>query len=87
MIGESYESAVQVDTLSDTEIEFTGSAYSLTLLYDKIMNCPTIKVQSSLSRDELIPNYVTSCIARLIDEKGTSMVKDKSKYTIKFTKL
>lgn len=87
LAGESYERAVQLDTINNNTIEFTGSAYSILGLYDKIMNCPDIKVECSMKREEIVPNFITDPVDRFIREKGTSIIKDVSKYTVQFRRI
>lgn len=85
--GQSYERAVPIKTIDDNTIECTGSAYSLIGIYDKLVNDKEIKVVCNMKREELIPNFVTNPIERFIIEKGTSMIKDLSKYTVQFKKV
>lgn len=68
-------------------IEFSGSAYSLIGIYDRIMGCHDIKVECSLKREDLIPSFVINPIDRFIKENGTCLVKDLSSYTIQFKKV
>lgn len=51
------------------------------------MNCPDLKVECNLKREDLIPKFVTDPIERFIKEKGTNIVMDESKYELVFTKL
>lgn len=87
LCGESYERALQLDTVDENTIEFTGTAYNILGLYDKIMNCPDMRVECSMKREEIIPNYITDPIDRFIREKGTSVIKDVSKYTVQFKRI
>lgn len=87
LAGESYERALQLETVDNNTIEFTGSAYSILGLYDKIMNCPDIKVECSMKREEIVPNFITDPVDRFIREKGTSIIKDVSKYTVQFKRI
>lgn len=87
LAGESYERALQLNTIDENTVEFTGSAYNILGLYDKIMNCPDMKVECSMKREDIIPNYITDPIDRFIREKGTSVIKDVSKYKVQFKKV
>lgn len=87
LLGVSYEKACPMKTIDDDTIEYEGNAYSLLGIYDKIMNCPDLKVKCSMERSELIPKFVEDPIDRFIQEKGTCIVKDLSKYTIQFRKV
>lgn len=86
--GISYERATELKQIDEDTIEFSGSAYQLLSLYDKLMNHKDlIQVECSVKREDLIPQFVTNPIERFILEKGTSMIKDLSKYTIQFHKV
>lgn len=87
LVGPSYESAAPMTTIDDNTIEFTGNAYGLGKLYDKIMRCPDIRVECDTPRESLVPNFINHPIDRFIREGGTSIIKDTSKYTIRFKKL
>jgi len=87
LAGDRYESACGMSQIDEDTIEFKGSADSLIRIYDKIMGCPKLKVSCSMKREELIPNYITDPMLRFIDENGTSIVKDKSSYSIQFRRL
>lgn len=87
-LGISYESAMGLKQIDNNTIEFSGSAYQLLGLYDKLMkHKDLIKVECSVKREDLVPQFVTNPIERFIIENGTSMIKDLSKYTIQFKKL
>ena len=87
LAGDAYERAMEMKMIDDNTIEFTGNAYSMVKMYDKIMNCPTLKVQCDTKREDLIPKWVTDPIDRFIKEKGTNIIKDLSSYTVRFTKV
>lgn len=87
LLGVSYEKACPMKMIDDNTIEYKGNAYSLLGIYDKIMNCPELKVECSVKREELVPEFITDPIDRFIREKGTCIVKDVSKYKIQFHKL
>lgn len=88
LIGTAYNSAQTINQIDDNTIEITGDADSLLSLYDRLLGFPDlIKVECSVKREDLIPQLVTNPIERFIIEKGTSMIKDLSKYTIQFHKI
>lgn len=87
LTGTSYEAASQINTVDNNTIEFTNSAYCLIKLYDRIMNCPDLKVECSMNREDLVPNFITHPMDRFIREKGTCIVKDVSSYTIRFKRV
>ena len=73
--------------IDDNTIEFSGNAYSMIKMYDKIMNCPDLKVECNVKREDLVPKWVTHPIDRFIKEKGTNIVKDLSSYTVQFRRI
>ena len=88
LIGTAYNSALTINQKDDDTIEMTGDAYSLLSLYDRLMGFPElIQVECNVKREDLIPQFVTNPIERFILEKGTSMIKDLSNYTIQFHKV
>jgi hypothetical protein len=87
LAGAAYEAACPLKTIDENTIEFTGSAYALTRLYDKIMNCKDLVVECDTKREDLIPNFVDNPMLNFILEKGVNMWKDLSQYTIRFRKL
>ena len=86
--GYSYETAKELKQLEDNIIEFTGDAYSLLKIYDKIMACEKIKVSCDKTREEIEGSIklVSSPYHRFILDGGGNMTKDTSKITIKFMK-
>ena len=86
LAGDAYERAMDMKMIDDNTIEFTGSAYSMLRMYDKIMGCKDMKVECSHSREDLVPNWITDPIDRFIKERGTSIIKDTSSYTVRFHK-
>ena len=87
LIGTRYELAVTANQIDVNTVEVSGSSLQLIDLYDKLMNDKEIKVECSVKREDLVPQFVTNPIERFIIENGTSMIKDLSKYTIQFKKL
>lgn len=87
MAGDAYERAMPMKMIDDNTIEFSGNAYSMIKMYDKIMNCKDLKVECNMKREDLVPNWVTNPIDRFIKEKGTNIVKDLSSYTVQFRRI
>ena len=87
MAGDAYERAMPMKMIDDNTIEFTGNAYSMVRMYDKIMGCKDLKVECSMKREDLIPKFVQNPIDRFIKEKGTNIVKDLSSYTVQFKRI
>ena len=86
LCGDSYERAMDMKNLDDQTIQFTGSAYSMKKMYDKIMNSG-LNVVCDTKYEDLIPEWVTDPIDRFIREKGTCIIKDTSSYTVQFKKV
>lgn len=89
LAGYSYETAKELKQMDDNNIEFTGDAYSLLKIYDKIMNCKKINVVCDKTREEIVNSMqlVDDPYYRFILEGGGNMTKDISNITIRFTKL
>lgn len=85
--GVSYERAVTLKQVDQDTIEYSGNAYSLLGLYDRLMGCRDLVIECDTKREDLIPNLVTDPIDRFIRENGTCIVKDISEYTIKFHRV
>ena len=73
--------------MSDDIVEFKGNAHSILQIMDRMNECPGLVYETSIPREEIIPNYMTNPMLKFIDERGCSMVKDKSKYKVQFKKL
>lgn len=78
---------MDMKALDDHTIQFTGNAYSLRKIYEKIMNCKALNVECDTKYEDLVPEWVTDPIDRFIREKGTNIIKDLSSYTVTFKKL
>lgn len=87
LCGDSYERAMEMKSIDDNTIQFTGSAYSIQKIYNKLMNCKSIKVECDTPYENIVPQWVTDPIDRFIQEKGTCIIKDNSRYTVSFTKV
>ena len=89
LAGYSYETAKELKTIDQNTIQFSGDAYSLLKIYDKIMACPDLKVECSMTRDEIIGSMqlIQHPIDRFIRENGCNMTKDISNIKLEFRKL
>ena len=87
--GYSYETAKELKTVDQNTIQFSGDAYSLLKIYDKIMACPDLRVECSMTRDEIIGSMqlIQHPIDRFIRENGCNMTKDISNIKVEFRKL
>jgi hypothetical protein len=73
--------------VDDRTIEFTGSAYQILSLYDRLINSEDIKVEANMKREDIVNKWIEDPVQRFIMEKGTCVWKDVSSYTIQFRKL
>jgi hypothetical protein len=89
LVGYSYERATTLKTIDKDTIEFTGSAYQIIGLYDKIMSCTDTISECDKTREEIIESaeFVDDCIKRFILENGCNMVKDLSNITVRFHRV
>lgn len=86
-VGSTYQDSCNMKQIDDRTVEFKGNARSILMIMDRMDECPGLKYETSMPRDQIIPNYMTNPMLRFIDEKGVSMVKDTSKYIVQFRKL
>ena len=70
-------------------IEFTGDAYSILKIYDKIMNCKKLNVVCDKTREWLEGEQIMieHPMDRFIREEGANMTKDISKVTVRFHRI
>lgn len=89
LAGYSYETAKELKTIDQNTIQFSGDAYSLLKIYDKIMACPDLRVECSMTRDEIIGSMqlIQHPIDRFIRENGCNMTKDISNIKVEFKKI
>ena len=87
LAGDAYECDMPMKMIDENTIEFEGSAYAMTRMYDKIMSCKDLKVECDTKREDLVPNWITHPILRFIREKGTQVRRDESKYVVRFRKI
>lgn len=86
-VGSNYNDSCSMKQVSDDIVEFTGNAKSLLQIMDRMNECPNLRYETSIPREQIIPNYIEDPIQRFIMEAGCSMIKDTSKYTVQFKKL
>mgnify|MGYP002525638018 CR=1 FL=1 len=87
LVGTGYESAMPLKVVDDRTLEFTGSAYQILSLYDRLINSEDIKVEANMKREDIVNKWIEDPVQRFIMEKGTCVWKDVSSYTIQFRKL
>ena len=89
LAGYSYETAKELKTINQNTIQFNGDAFSILKIYDKIMGCPDLRVECSMTRDEIIGSMqlIQHPIDRFIRENGCNMTKDISNIKVEFKKL
>jgi DNA polymerase I-like protein with 3'-5' exonuclease and polymerase domains len=87
LAGTGYESAMPMKVIDKSTLEFSGSAYQILSLYDRLMNSPDIKVEANMKREDLVNNWIEDPVQRFIMEKGVCVWKDTSNYTIQFHKI
>jgi len=57
------------------------------MIMDRMDECPGLKYEINMKKEDIIPAFVTDPISRFIQERGCSYVMDKSKYKVQFKKL
>ena len=86
-VGSTYQDSCNMKQITDDIVEFKGNARSILMIMDRMDECPGLRYETNVPREQIIPNYMTNPMLRFIDEKGVSMVKDTSKYIVQFKKL
>lgn len=86
LVGYSYELANTLKQIDKDTIEFSGNAYSILKLYDKVMSITRFKVECDKTREEIENSiqFITDPYQRFILEQGCNMTKDVSSITVKF---
>ena len=64
-----------------------ASAYIINGILEKIDNESHLIVETSIPRDQIIPNFIENRFDRFIREEGCSLVMDTSKYKIQIKKI
>lgn len=86
-VGSNYNDSASMKQIADNVVEFSGTAHSILQIMDRMNECEGLIYETDIPRSEIIPKYIENPIHRFIDEKGCSMIKDKSKYKVQFKKL
>jgi DNA polymerase I-like protein with 3'-5' exonuclease and polymerase domains len=86
-VGSNYNDSASMKQIADDIVEFSGTAHSILQIMDRMDECEGLIYETDIPRSEIIPKYIENPIQRFIDEKGCSMIKDKSKYKVQFKKL
>lgn len=88
LAGCSYDNAKDMKQIDPNTIEFTGDAFSILEIYDKLMACKKISVSCDKTRDEIEGSiqFITDPYYRFILEGGCNMTKDISNITVRFHK-
>ena len=88
LAGYSYETAKEMKQIDNNTIEFSGDAYSILKIYDKLMNCKSINVSCDQTREwiEEQKMMIEDPVDRFIREGGCNMTKDISSITVRFHK-
>lgn len=89
LAGYSYETAKEMKQIDPDTIEFTGDAYSILKIYDKIMNCKKLNVVCDKTREWLEGEQIMieHPMDRFIREEGANMTKDISRVTVRFHRI
>lgn len=87
LIGENYNDAVTLNQIDQNTIKLTGNAHSINKIIWKIDNESSLNIELDTPRENIIPNYITNPMQRFILEKGTSLVMDKSEYTVTLKRI
>ena len=85
--GSGYEGFVELKDVEPGVIEISGSAMNINSFLGKIDNESSLKIETSIPREEIIPNYMTDAIDRFVSEHGCCWIKDTSFYTVQLKKL
>lgn len=86
LAGYSYETAKEMKKIDDNTVEFSGDAFSILKIYDKVMACRSFKVECDMTREEIEAQkqMIDDPIDRFIREQGCNMTKDISSIKVKF---
>ena len=87
LVGTTYQDACDMKQIDDRTISFSGNAHSILRILDKLDEVPEkVRYHTDIPREQIIPEYVEDAMERFIKEKGTSLIKDDSYYTVKLYK-
>ena len=83
LVGTTYQDACDMRQIDDNAISLSGNAHSILRILDKLDEVPEkVRYHTDIPRDQIIPNYVNDAMERFVKEKGTSLIKDESYYTV-----
>jgi hypothetical protein len=86
LVGENYNDAVTLKQIDPETIQLQGNAHSILKILNKITYESSLGVSLNVPLESIVPKYIENPMQRFILEKGTSMVMDKSKYTVELKK-
>ena len=87
LVGVTYQDACEAKQISDDVVQLVGNARSHQMILNQLDHCEGLKYEIDMPRDQIVPKFVEDPMQRFIIEKGTSMIMDKSSYTINYRKL
>lgn len=85
--GSAYQDAAEVKQIDDNTIEIESSAHIINTMLDKIDKESHLIIETSIPREQIIPNYIENRFDRFIREEGCSMIMDTSKYKVQIKKI
>jgi hypothetical protein len=85
--GSGYEGFVELKDVEPGVIEISGSGNNINSFLNKIDNESSLKIETDIPRESIIPNFMTDAFDRFISEHGCCWIKDTSYYTVKLKKL
>jgi hypothetical protein len=87
LVGTTYQDACDMKQIDDRTISFSGNAHSILRILDKLDEVPEkVRYHTDIPREQIIQEYIEDAMERFIKEKGTSLIKDDSYYTVKLYK-
>ena len=86
-VGVAYQRSAEVKQIDDNTIEMEASAYIINGILEKIDNESHLIVETSIPRDQIVPNFIENRFDRFIREEGCSVVMDTSKYKVQIKKI
>lgn len=85
--GSGYEGFVELKDIEPGVIEISGSGKDIQSFLKKLDTESSLKYETDVLKEDIIPNYMTDAMERFISEHGCCMIKDTSYYSVKLTKL
>ena len=86
-LGSAYQKSAEVKQIDDNTIEMEASAYIINGILEKIDNESHLIVETSIPRDQIVPNFIENRFDRFIREEGCSLIMDTSKYKVQIRKI